>query len=211
MKIRNYLALAAIIAAALPFVNLPAAARGFSGIDLDKIGEAFGVSQATAAPLEAGARAEVAFSPDGGAEALVLRTIGTAKQSLRLAAYSFTSAEVVRALLGAKRRGVDVAVLVDQKNNLSEGRSGKARAALSALANAAIPVRTISRYAIHHDKFIVVDEQHIETGSFNYSSSAAKRNSENVLVLWNSPAIAAAYLRHWQSRWDQGAVYEPNY
>lgn len=39
---------------------------------------------------------EVAFSPDAGAEALVLKTIGVARQSIRLAGYSFTSPAVSR-------------------------------------------------------------------------------------------------------------------
>lgn len=37
---------------------------------------------------------------------------------IRLAGYSLTIAPVVRALVDAKKRGVDVAVAVDYKNNL---------------------------------------------------------------------------------------------
>lgn len=55
-----------------------------------------------------------------------------------------------------------------------------ARAALSALVNVGIDVRTIS-YLIHHDKVIVADRQTGELGSFNYSDAAARKNSENVL------------------------------
>ena len=170
------------------------------------------IAAVSAAPAPAGqATIEVGFSPEGSAEALVVKTINSAKQSIRLAAYSFTSPEVVRALMAAKHRGVDVAVVVDRKNNISEDRSGKARAALNLLVNAGIPTRTISVYPIHHDKFIVIDGLHIETGSFNYSQAAAQRNSENALVMWNSPAIAAKYLAHWQSRWERGVPYTSSY
>lgn len=54
---------------------------------------------------------------DGGAEALVVKTIQSEKKSIRLAAYSFASPAVVRAHLEAKRRGVDVMVVVDRKSN----------------------------------------------------------------------------------------------
>lgn len=157
------------------------------------------------------ASVDAAFSPDANALDLVLRVIGTAQRSIRLSAYSFTSAAVTKALLDAKRRGVDVQVVVDEKNNVSEDRSGKAAAALGALVAAGIPVRTISTYPIHHDKFIVVDERAVETGSFNYSDAAARRNSENVLVLWDRPDIAAKYLTHWQSRFKAGVPYRPRY
>jgi phosphatidylserine/phosphatidylglycerophosphate/cardiolipin synthase-like enzyme len=93
---------------------------------------------------------EVDFSPHGGAEALVLKTIAGARRSIRLLAYSFTSPSVVRALLTAKKSGVDVAVTVDSKNNVEEDRSGKARAALSALTYAGIPVRVVSAFPLQH-------------------------------------------------------------
>ncbi|TDN59005.1 hypothetical protein [Paraburkholderia sp. BL10I2N1] len=56
---------------------------------------------------------EVAFSPDGGAERLVLRTIDGGQRSIRVMAYDFTSPTVVRALIAAKKRGVvDIAAIV---------------------------------------------------------------------------------------------------
>ena len=157
------------------------------------------------------AQIETAFSPEGGGEVLVVKVINSAAKSIRLAAYSFTSPAVVNALLEAKRRGVEVAVVVDHKNNISVDRSGKAKAALNLLVNAGISTRTISRYPIHHDKFIVADGLHVETGSFNYSVDAARRNSENVLVIWNNSQVATSYLKHWQSRYDQGTDYKSAY
>lgn len=143
---------------------------------------------------------EVAFSPDARAEQLVLKTIDSSKSTIRMAAYSFTSPTVAKSLLNAKRRGVDIKIVVDEKGN----RSKASQAAMNLMVNAQIPVRTISTYAIHHDKYIVVDGKTVETGSFNYSKAAAKRNSENVIVIWNSPQIANRYLSHWLSRWEQG-------
>ncbi|MGJ7511458.1 phospholipase D family protein [Variovorax sp. GT1P44] len=133
------------------------------------------------------AKTEVAFSLEAGSEALVLKVIDSARVSVRLAGYSFTSPSVVRALTDAKRRGVDVRVLIDDKGN-----RGKANiAAMNLLVGADIPTRVISTYAIHHDKYIVVDGKHTQTGSFNYTQAAAKSNSENVLVVWTDPKVAA--------------------
>lgn len=161
--------------------------------------------------VAAGGEVEFAFSPNEGSEALVLKVIASARTELRMLAYSFTSAPITKALLEAKKRGVDVKLVVDYKNNVREDRSGKAKAALGALATAGIPVRTISVYPIHHDKTIVVDRTHVETGSFNYSAAAAKANSENVLVLWNNPRVATGYLSHWERNWRQGADWTPNF
>jgi phosphatidylserine/phosphatidylglycerophosphate/cardiolipin synthase-like enzyme len=162
-------------------------------------------SRTTTAP--ATGQIESAFSPDAGAEDLVLKVIHASNKSIRLAAYSFTSPIVAKALLMAKKRGVDVRVLVDEKANLKKANL----AALNLLVNGNIPTRTISTYAIHHDKYIVSDERHVQNGSFNYSQAAANSNSENVLVIWNNPVLATSFQDHWQSRWSEGRNFRPAY
>jgi phosphatidylserine/phosphatidylglycerophosphate/cardiolipin synthase-like enzyme len=140
---------------------------------------------------------EVAFSPDEGSEALVLKVIDSARHDIRMLSYSFTSAPVTRALLQAKKRGVDVKVVADEKNNVSQDRSGKARAALSALVlNAGADVRVINVLPIHHDKVTIVVAETVELGSFNYSDAAAHRNSEDVLVNWH-PDGHLKFLHLW--------------
>lgn len=146
---------------------------------------------------------ENAFSPDGGAEALVLKVIDGAASSIRLAAYSFSSPHVVAALLRARQRGVDVRVLADTRRNARRN----SRVALDRLVAAGIPTRLIARYALHHDKYIVADGVTVQNGSFNYTADAATANSENVLVVWNSAALAQSYLAHWENRWASGVDY----
>ena len=159
------------------------------------------------AQLRAQTVIEAAFSPDDGAEALILKVIDASREKLRLAAYSFTSPAVMKSLLAAKKRGVDVRIIVDEKGN----RSKASKAAMNLAVNADIPLRTVSAYRIHHDKYILVDDKHVETGSFNYSKSAAKNNSENVIVVWNRPDIARRYSQHWESRWKQGTDWKSEY
>ena len=146
---------------------------------------------------------ENAFSPDGGAEALVLKVIDNAASSIRLAAYSFSSPHVVDALLRARQRGVEVQVLVDARRNARKN----SRAALDRLVAAGIPTRLISRYALHHDKYMVSDGLNVQNGSYNYTADAASANSENVLVVWNSARLAQSYLAHWDKRWSSGVDY----
>ena len=173
------------------------------------IGEA--TANTPAASTTGSCRPEAGFSPEGSASRLVDRAIDHAQHSIRLAAYSFTSADVVRHLIDAKRRGVDVAVIVDEKNNLVEDRSGRARAALNLLVSAGIPTRTINVYPSFHDKSMVIDGKDVETGSFNFSGAAATKNSENALVLWDCPLMAEPYLNHWQSRWPQASDFHSTY
>jgi phosphatidylserine/phosphatidylglycerophosphate/cardiolipin synthase-like enzyme len=150
---------------------------------------------------------ETGFSPDGGGERLVLKAVNASTSRLCMAAYSLTSPSIVQALIAAKRRGVDVRIVADDSN----ARSKSGAAALNLLVGAQIKTRLNSRYAIHHDKFIIVDDRHVQTGSFNYSQAAAKSNSENVLVVWHNEEVAASYLRHWTVRFEEGKDYRRPY
>lgn len=147
---------------------------------------------------------EVAFSP-GGAEGLVLREIAAARTSIDMAAYSFTSAPIAKALVDAHKRGVRVRVVLD-KSQLSERYTGA-----TFLANAGIEVRINSRYSIMHNKFLVVDGATVQTGSFNYTKAAAERNAENVLVIRNTPAIARAYADEWLRLWGEAEPIAARY
>jgi len=150
---------------------------------------------------------DVGFSPEGSAQQLVLRTLDDAQESIRLMGYSFTSPEIVKSLVAARQRGVDVRVVVDDRGN----RSKASQAAMNVVVNAGIPLRTNSQYEIMHDKVIITDGQNVELGSFNYTRSAAESNSENALVVRGVPALAQTYLTHWQSRWERGSDWKSAY
>ncbi len=160
---------------------------------------------------EASGRLEVSFSPNEGAQALVIKTIATAQREIHMLAYSFTSSPVTQALLAARKRGVDIKLVVDQAHNLNQDHSAKARSALSSLATAGVDVRVTNAFAIHHDKSIVVDRKHVQLGSFNYSAAAESKNSENVLVNWDNPALAAIYLKHFTRNYAQSVVFRAGY
>ncbi len=148
---------------------------------------------------------ELAFSPGGDVLAMVLRGIAEARSSVYVAAYSFTSKEIAEGLLAAHRRGVSVRVVADAKS----GRG--AYSAVTYLANQGVPVRLNAVYAILHHKFMVIDEAHVETGSFNYSAASVKRNAENALLLRDRPDIAGKYRTEWQRLWDESEPLAPKY
>lgn len=146
---------------------------------------------------------QVGFSPEGSARALVLETIGSAMQSIQILAYAFQAPDIMQALVDARKRGVEVRVVVDEKRNLGK----TSRAAMDFVTRNGVELRTNSHFHIHHDKTIIVDGHTVETGSFNFAPSAETLNSENVVVIRDMPEIARQYLAHWQSRWDLGKPY----
>ncbi|WP_254889026.1 phospholipase D-like domain-containing protein, partial [Salmonella enterica] len=81
---------------------------------------------------------------------------------------------VMHALAKAKKRGVDVRIVVDDKGNTNRA----SQEAMKYINLLDIPLRTVDAFPIHHDKVIIVDGNTVETGSYNFSRAAARKNSE---------------------------------
>uniref|UniRef100_UPI0039F6B5AD phospholipase D family nuclease n=1 Tax=Sulfuriferula sp. GW6 TaxID=3345112 RepID=UPI0039F6B5AD len=169
------------------------------------LADAFHAIESRPRETPTGAQVEVAFSPRAGATELVVKAISSAKKSILVAAYSFTSKPIAQALVAAHKRGVDVQVIVDKSQKSERYTSA------SFLANMGVPTRVDSKHKIMHDKFLVVDGQHVETGSFNFTSSAEQGNAENALVEWNNPKLAAIYAANWREHWDHSEPYGARY
>lgn len=187
---------------ALAAVAGPAEARGgklFSHA-YDEIKDTFN-GRAQDAPT--GPLIEAGFSPEGTAETLVLKFIGSQKSSIYLMGYAFTAQNIVSALIAAQQRGVHVFLVLDYREN----KSVPARNAISRLIGAGVPVRSDSNYPIFHDKVMVGDMRHVQLGSFNYTAAAERHNSENAMVIWNNTALAAQYYEHFKKRYDESRVY----
>ena len=145
---------------------------------------------------------EVAFSPNGGGAGLIIRTIGEAKKTIQVQAYSFTNADIAKALLDAHKRGVNVRVVLDKSQETEKYTSA------TFLANAGVPVRIDDDFAIAHNKIMILDGETVITGSFNFTKAAEERNAENVLVIRGNKELAKLYLQNWQWRWDASEAYK---
>lgn len=136
--------------------------------------------------------ASLGFSPNAGAASIILKAINEAQLSIDAAAFVMTSDDIFTALVDAHNRGIDVRVVVDAKSANGNGSD------VQALLDAKIPVKLNNEFRIMHNKYIVVDNKSVQTGSFNYSSNAEKRNAENVLLLENQPDIAELYTKNFE-------------
>ena len=144
--------------------------------------------------------ATVCFTPGQDCTGVIVREIDSARSTVLVQAYSFTSAPVAEALARAKRRGIDVRAILDRSQR-SERYSGA-----TFLANAGIPVLIDEVHAIAHNKVMVIDSSKVITGSFNFTKAAQDHNAENLLVI-RDPSIAALYAQNWQEHTNHSSPY----
>jgi phosphatidylserine/phosphatidylglycerophosphate/cardiolipin synthase-like enzyme len=144
------------------------------------------------------------FSPNGGGEALVVSVINSAQHQILVQAYNFTDPAILNALFQAKMRGVDVRLILDKSNEEVRYEN-----LILPFVNAHVPVFTDYTVAIAHNKVMIIDQQTVITGSFNFTVSAQHRNAENVNAFYNCPAFATLYVQNWTNRLSVSRPWTP--
>lgn len=120
--------------------------------------------------------ATIIFSP--GCEAAEVAAIKSARSKVRVQIYTFTSVPIATALIEAKARGVDVAVLMDAKAGQSTNKK-----VVEMLVTAGVPLKFDARHSIAHIKMTIIDGKAVLTGSFNYTRQAERSNAEMLVIL----------------------------
>ena len=154
----------------------------------------------TILPEEKSCNWEVYFSPHGGCTDAIIRELNSAKNSVLVQAYSFTSAPIAKALLNAHKRGVKVEVILDKSQRTDQYSSA------TFLYNQGIPVKIDAQHAIAHNKVMIIDGETVITGSFNFTKAAEENNAENLLVI-RDKKLAERYTRNWQEHVQHSGGY----
>lgn len=144
---------------------------------------------------------QVYFSPEGGATQAVVDALDHATNSVLVQAYTFTSAPIAKALVEARRRGVQVRIILDHSQ-----RSDKYSEA-DFFKNEGVPTLVDARHPIAHNKIIIIDGFLVLTGSFNFTRAAEEKNAENLLVI-NDPVLAKQYTENWHAHEEHSEAYE---
>lgn len=129
----------------------------------------------------------VAFRPYDPVVPHLVAAIGSAKKSVKIAIYQFEQQEVLDALKAAKKRGVEVQVVLDRSHVYTTGTSHeggprKPRPMVVELVKSGFDLRLLrgQNRGIQHNKFLLVDELFLETGSYNYTKQSEDDHFESV-------------------------------
>lgn len=137
------------------------------------------------------------FTPDDPlATRKIVNLINHAKRSVHIMMFAFTSRDIARALVSAKKRGVDVKVIVEEFQTYNRW------SIYDFLKDNGISIIRDKNPGVFHHKVMIVDEVYTLTGSFNYTVSAQRYNDENFLII-ESPVISEVYEKKFESYWKK--------
>jgi phosphatidylserine/phosphatidylglycerophosphate/cardiolipin synthase-like enzyme len=155
---------------------------------------ALSASFAHANTFKASGSCEVYFSPKGGATQATVGHINRAKSEIKVLAFYFTSKPIAQAIEYARSKGVNVRIVLDRSQPTAKGNR------IKELQDSGAEVRIDSTHPIMHNKVIIIDNEIVITGSFNFSATAETRNAENLLICKNKEQ-AALYSENWNYLW----------
>jgi len=139
---------------------------------------------------------EIYFCPADGCADRVIERIDTANETLVAAVFTFTHYGIAEAIARAvKERGVEAWVVVE-RNQLDGGIA-------SFLKSRGVGFKVDTNPELMHDKFLVIDEAAVVTGSFNWTEQADTKNNENV-VIFDSASGASMYFDEFLRLWAAG-------
>ena len=132
--------------------------------------------------LVGGQDVEIWLLPDLKGHALtdLKKQIKLARRTLRIALFTLTHGALIDEIIKAKKRGVEVSVVIDMHSGL-----GASATAVETLKNAGVRVLHSQGVQLMHHKFVYIDEQTLVAGSANWTKAAFAKNSDCLLILHN--------------------------
>jgi len=143
----------------------------------------------------------VKFSPKGGITETIVNTISEADTSVRVQAFSFTSKAIANALIEAKTSGKTIEVIMDRENLYNKS------SVLKLLREHDVTIFIDDKHAIAHNKIMLIDEDKIFTGSFNFTKGGEEHNAENSILIQDKNT-ASLYLDNWMRHKNHSYEYK---
>lgn len=149
-----------------------------------------------------GTDVSILFASEGNVIEAVADAVRGAKSNIRFMTFVFSSDSLGEAMLEiAENPNITIQGVFENRNSTADWSM------LPPLYCAGIPVRQDgNRYVLHH-KVVIVDDDTVVTGSFNFSGNASRSNDENLVIIKNKD-IAQLYIDEWQRMWDQAEDLE---
>ena len=135
---------------------------------------------------------DVYFSPDDGVQASFVELVENAQESIYFMAFSFTADALGEAVRNRAADGVTVAgVMETDQVNSNIGTE------FDLFSQAGLDVYKDANPGQMHHKVMIIDQNIVIFGSYNFTNSAETRNDENLLVIYNAD-IAAQFIVEFQ-------------
>lgn len=146
------------------------------------------------------AKSDAYFSPGDECRDVIIKQINSALNRIKICVFTISDDRISQAILTSHKRGLDVRIITDNDKSLDLGSD------IGRLAQSGIVVKMDATPNHMHHKFMVVDDQELTTGSYNWTQSAARFNHENILIT-KEVGLVKSFLKEFEQLWNKMEVY----
>lgn len=137
---------------------------------------------------------EIYFSPHGACCEEIIAELDSAEHTIDIAMYYLTSYPLTYKLIELSQKGVDIRIYLD------EGQEGLNYSKGAILEDSGIDVKYEHGTGLMHNKFCVIDDKTVITGSYNWTQRAEDYNDENVVII-HDQQVAHEFSAKFQEYW----------
>jgi phosphatidylserine/phosphatidylglycerophosphate/cardiolipin synthase-like enzyme len=149
------------------------------------------------------ASVEIYYAPEDLPGERLAALYGKARRYIYVAIYGITYPPIVKELVAAKKRGVDVRIITDREKLTDP----KQLTALETLLLAGIPIKVNRHENLMHLKQVVMDDEVNTSGSMNQTGSGNRYNDER-LDVFTDPVTSAKARDKFLSMWKDTERYQ---
>ncbi|WP_066629605.1 phospholipase D-like domain-containing protein [Labilibacter marinus] len=139
---------------------------------------------------------KVFFSPGTEIGETLSNLLRDAEDTVQICVFTITDNRLAKEILNCHRRGVKVEVITDDQKIFD--RSSE----IQDMRQAGVDIKIDHSQYHMHNKFGIIDNKIVFTGSFNWTYTASKHNQENLLVTTNG-AIVQQFSEEFDKLWDE--------
>lgn len=128
-------------------------------------------------------------------EEVILKRINNAKSKIYIPMFFLTHKEVVYALIKAKKRNIEVKIILDATAATSRKEE------VELLRKNKIQLKVENQAGKMHSKALIIDSKTVIAGSMNLTFAATKANDENIIVIENekvAKTVESYFLYIWE-------------
>lgn len=137
-----------------------------------------------------------AFSPGNDCLDQILTECKKAKKSIDICVFTISENQISNELIACHKRGVKIRIITDDDKSHDKGSD------IEYLSEQGIEITTDNSPAHMHHKFAIFDNNRLLNGSFNWTNSATKFNSENIIVL-NHVETVKKFQHEFDKLWEK--------
>ena len=126
----------------------------------------------------------------------ILPLIKNTKSYIYIPAFYLTRKSIIYELIDAKKRGVDVKIIVDETSV-----KGK-YVDIDFMKKNGLEVKVENWCGKMHMKSMIIDDDKLIIGSMNFTKQGENVNDENCLIIKNAPELTKKYKEHFLELWN---------